>query len=157
HLVRVFAPLHRGTEAVGCIDELCSELLAHALAVALARGLDQPADTEREAAIAADLDRHLVRGATDAARLDLDDRGRVAQRGLHDLDAGAAGRGLGPSEGLAQDALGQPALAVAHELGVEARGRAVDRRLGVLLLAGRPGSTRHLALPARGSRGFRAV
>src|SRR5215217_8578525 len=72
HLVRVFAPLHRGAQAVGCIDELCCELLAHALAAALARGLDQPANTEREAAIAADLDRDLVGGTTDAARLDLD-------------------------------------------------------------------------------------
>ena len=74
HLVGVLAPLDGGAEAVHGVDELDGELLAHGLAAALAGGLDQPAHAERHAAIAADLDRDLVGGATDAARLDLDDR-----------------------------------------------------------------------------------
>ena len=131
------------------VHELGRELLAHALAAALAGGLDEPAHAERQAAIAADLDRDLVGGATDAARLDLDDRGRVAQRGLHDLEAGPARGRLGAGERLAQDALGEAALAVAHELGVEADGGAVDGRLLVLGLAGDPGAARHLALSRR--------
>ena len=57
HLVGVFAPLDRGAEAIHGIDELGGELLTHALAAALARGLDEPADAEAHAAVAADLDR----------------------------------------------------------------------------------------------------
>src|SRR4051794_17886670 len=60
HLVRVFSALDRRAEAVHRVDELGGQLLAHALATPLAGGLDEPAHTEREAAIAADLDRHLV-------------------------------------------------------------------------------------------------
>src|SRR5438046_3082169 len=78
HLVGVLAPLDRRAEAVHRVDELGRELLGHALAAALAGGLDEPTHAEREPAIAADLHRDLVRGATDATRLDLDDRGRVA-------------------------------------------------------------------------------
>src|SRR5512132_3974776 len=90
HLVGVLAPLDRGAQAVRCVHELGGELLAHALPAALAGGLDEPAHAERQPAVAADLDRDLVRRATDAAGLDLDDRGRVAQRRLHDLEARAA-------------------------------------------------------------------
>ena len=86
------------------------------LAAALAGGLDQPADAQPHAAIAADLDRHLVRGATDAARLDLDDRGRVAQRSVEHLEAGPARGSLSAGQRLAQDALGQALLAVHHQL-----------------------------------------
>src|SRR5215210_5211744 len=90
HLVGVLAALDGGAEAVGGIDELRSELLAHALAAALPGGLDEPAHAERQPAIAPDLDRNLVGRATDAARLDLDDRRGVAQGRLHDLDSGPA-------------------------------------------------------------------
>src|SRR5690242_12931415 len=82
HLVRVLAALDRGAQPVHRVDELGGELLAHALAAALASRLDEPADAERQPAIAPDLDRDLVGRATDAARLDLDDRGGIAQRGL---------------------------------------------------------------------------
>src|SRR3954464_1180801 len=85
HLVRVLATLDRRAQTVHRVDELGRQLLAHALAVALARGLDEPAHAERQPAIAPDLDRDLVGRATDAARLDLDDRGGVAKRGLEDL------------------------------------------------------------------------
>src|SRR6478735_3220720 len=147
HLVRVFASLHRRAEAVHGIDELGRELLTHALAVALARRLDEPADTERHAAIAPDLDRDLIRGATDSARLDFDDGGGVAHRRLEDLEAGARGLGLGPGERLAQDALGEVLLAALHELGREAGRRAVGRDRLVLALARDRGATRHLTGP----------
>src|SRR5690242_872538 len=88
HLVRVLAPLDGGTQTIHRVHELEGELLAHRLAAAPARGLDQPADAQRHAPVAADLHRHLVGGATDAARLDLDERRGVAQRGLEHLEAG---------------------------------------------------------------------
>src|SRR5262245_22129014 len=120
HLVGVLAPLDRGAEAVHRVDELGRELLGHALAGPLAGSLDEPAHAEREAAVAADLDGHLVGCATHAAGLHLDDRRGVAQRRLHDLEARALRLELGAGERLAQDSLCQPALAVAHELGVKA-------------------------------------
>src|SRR5207342_2888368 len=80
HLVRVFTSLDRRAEAVHGIDELGGKLLAHALAVALASRLDEPADAERHATVAPDLDRDLIRRATDAAGLDFDDGGGVAHR-----------------------------------------------------------------------------
>ena len=105
HLVGVLATLDRRAEAVHGIDEFGGKFLRHALAVPLAGRLDEPADAERHAAIAPDLDRDLVRGATDAARLDLDDGCCVAHGRLKDLDAGPASLGLGASQGLSQDAL----------------------------------------------------
>src|SRR5687768_11681808 len=150
HLVGVLAPLDGGAQAVHGIDELGRELLAHALAAAFAGGLDEPAHAERQPAIASDLDRHLVGGAADAAGLDLDDRRGVAERGLHDLEARALGLELRTGQRLAQDALGQSALAVAHELRVEAHGRAVGRRLLVLGLPGDPGSAGHQRAPVEG-------
>src|SRR5438093_10927118 len=125
HLVCVFASLDRGAEAVHGVDELRSELLAHALAAPLAGGLDEPPNAEREASVAADLDRHLVGRAADAARLDLDDRGGVAEGRLEDLDARTARGGLGAGQGLAEDPVGQVARAAGHELRREARRRPV--------------------------------
>src|SRR4051794_20891551 len=85
HLVGVLAPLHGRAEAVHRVHELGGELLGHALATALAGRLDEPANAERKAPIPPDLDRDLIGRATDASRLHLDDRRRVAQRRLHDL------------------------------------------------------------------------
>src|SRR5256714_11017160 len=139
HLVRVLAPLDSRAKSIHRVDELCGELLAHALAAPLARRLDEPADAQRQAAIAADLDRHLVGRATDAPRLDLDDRRRVAERGLEDLDARPPRRSLGAGECLAQDALREIPLAVRHQLRGEARRLAVG---GHGLAFGLPGDGR---------------
>src|SRR5690242_5924080 len=106
HLVRVLAALDGSAEAVHRVDELGRELLAHRLAAPLARRLDEPADAERQPAVAADLDRHLVGRATDAAGLDLDDRRRVPERRLEDLEARSMRLGLGPGERLAEDPVG---------------------------------------------------
>src|SRR5258705_6427047 len=103
HLVRVFTALDSSAEAVHGVDQLLGELVAHALAIPLASRLDEPADAEREAAVAPDLDRDLVGRATDAAGLDLDDRGCVAERRLEDLEARAVRLGLRAGEGLAQE------------------------------------------------------
>src|SRR5256712_3188562 len=127
HLVRVFASLDRRADAVHGVDELGRELLAHALAVPLAGRLDEPADSERHSSLAADLDRDLVGRPTDAPRLHLDDRGRVAECGLEDLETRPVRVRLGAGEGLAKDPIGQVALAVGHQLGGEPGGRPVDR------------------------------
>src|SRR5262245_34141219 len=131
HLVGVLASLHRRAEAVHRVDELGGELLAHALAAALAGGLDEPAHAERQPAIAPDLHRDLVGRATDAPRLHLDDRGRVAQRRLEHLEARALGLEFGARQRLAQDPVGQRPLPIAHQLRAEAIGDAV--RLGLVL------------------------
>ena len=151
HLVGVLAPLHRRAEAVHGIDELRGELLAHALAVALAGGLDEPAHAERQPAIAPDLDRDLVGGATDAPGLDLDDRGGVAQRGLQDLEPRPLGLELGAGQRLAQDAVRQRLLPVPHQLGAEAVRDAVGLDL-VLRLAGDRLTARHPTSSSRAPR-----
>src|SRR4051812_40451558 len=103
HLVGVFAALDGSAEAVHRVDQLLGELVAHALAVPLAGRLDEPADAEREAPVATDLDRDLIGRAADTAGLDLDDRGRVPERRLEDLETRPVGRRLGPGEGLPED------------------------------------------------------
>src|SRR4029079_2948430 len=92
HLVGVLASLDRRAEAIHGIDELGRELLAHALAAALAVRVDEPADTERHAALAPDLHRDLIRCATDAARLDLDEPRRGAEGRPLERRPGAARR-----------------------------------------------------------------
>src|SRR5215213_241650 len=87
HLVRVFAALHSGTETVHSVHELVGELLAHRLALTLAGCLDEPANAERHAPIATNLDRDLVSRPTNAARLDLDDGRRVAQGSIEHFES----------------------------------------------------------------------
>src|SRR5262245_9661765 len=147
HLVGVLASLDRRAEAVHGIDELGRELLAHALAAALAGRLDEPADAERHAALAPDLHRDLIRGAADAARLDLDDRRRVAERRLEDFETGSIRLGLGPGQRGPEDPVGQVPLAVRHQLRGEARGRPVRRDRLVLEHPGGAGTTRHQRAP----------
>src|SRR5258708_33076939 len=67
HLVGVFALLHGIAAAIEGIHQLGRELLGHAVARAVARGLDDPANGERLTSLRTDLDRHLVGGAADAA------------------------------------------------------------------------------------------
>src|SRR5215212_1958678 len=147
HLVRVLAPLHGGAETVHRVDQLLRELVAHAFAIPLPRGLDEPPDAEREPAVAADLDGDLVRCAADAPRLDLDDRRRVSERRLEDLEARPVGLRLGTGERLTEDPIGEVPLAVGHELCGEASGRPV-RGFGVVLRHPRDRlATRHQRAP----------
>src|SRR5687767_14692360 len=125
HPMRVLAALHRGTEAVAGVDQLRGELVRHALAVPPAGRLDEPAHAEADPAVSADLDRDLVGRATDALRLDLDERHGVAQGGLEHLDAGTARLALAAREGILQDAVRQLPLAAVHELVRELIERAV--------------------------------
>src|SRR3954462_9882267 len=72
HLVGVLAPLHGGTEAVACVEQLVHQPLGHGLLATLAGVGDQPAQRQGGAATRAHLDRHLVGGATDAAATHLE-------------------------------------------------------------------------------------
>src|SRR3954454_23192170 len=72
HLVGVLALLHRGTEAVGGVEDLVHQALRHGLLAAVLGVAAQPAQRERRAARALDLDRDLVGRTADAAGLDLD-------------------------------------------------------------------------------------
>src|SRR6187200_1235341 len=147
HLVGVLASLDRGAEAIHGIDELGRELLTHALAAALAGRLDEPADAERHAALAPDLDRDLIRRAASAARLDFDDRRGIAQRRLEDLEPGSIRLGFGAGQGGPQDPIGEVALAVRHELRGEASRGPVRRHGLVLEHPGSARATRHQRAP----------
>src|SRR4029079_15318111 len=74
---------------------------------------------ERATTVRADLDRHLVRRATGAARLDLDERRGVLQREVEDLVARLARGRLGERERAIEDPLGGRALPALHQLVVE--------------------------------------
>src|SRR3954469_6145689 len=67
HLVGVLAPLHGGTEAVACVEQLVHQPLGHGLLATLAGVGDQPAQRQGGAATRANLDRHPGGGTTDAA------------------------------------------------------------------------------------------
>src|SRR6266568_1918955 len=82
HLVGVLTTLDAGAEAVAGVEDLVHEALGHRLLATLLRVADQPAQRERGAARRLDLDRHLVRVATDAAALDLEGRLHVVERAL---------------------------------------------------------------------------
>src|SRR5215475_1947082 len=69
HAMRVFALLHRLAALVRGVDDLVGELLEHALAAAATRVLFDPAHGERRGALGPHLDRDLIGGAADAARL----------------------------------------------------------------------------------------
>src|SRR3954465_12526944 len=60
HLVGVLATLHRGTEAVGGVEDLVHEPVGHGLLATLRGVPDQPAQRQGRAPGALDLDRDLV-------------------------------------------------------------------------------------------------
>src|SRR6185436_19114124 len=159
HLVRLFYATDRAACVVHRIHELAGETVGHRFARTLARRLDEPAHRERRATVRSDLDWDLIGRATDAARLYLDERHRVLQRELEDLDARLARGRLGLREGAVDDPFSGRALAALHEVVVELR------KQNVAVLAVRNGlaflwscSSWHLGrLPLLGVRVLRAV
>jgi hypothetical protein len=87
-----------------------------------ARGGDQPADGQRLGALGADLDRHLVGRAADAAaeRTSML-RLHIVQRIVEQLHRIGLGLGLDRVERAVDDALGDGLLAVEHEVVHELR------------------------------------
>src|SRR3954466_5866224 len=116
HLVRVLALLHSGTEAVGGVEDLVHQALVHGLLATVGRIPDQPAQRERGAARALDLDRDLVGRAADATGLDLDRRLHVVERTLQRDDRVGAGLLAAALERGVDDALSNLLLAVLEDL-----------------------------------------
>jgi hypothetical protein len=82
HLVHVLAPLHRGACPVGGVHDLGDEAFGHGILAARPTEVDQPAHGQGGAALRLHLDRHLIRGATDAPRLHFEERTDVLDRSL---------------------------------------------------------------------------
>src|ERR1700704_2465884 len=71
HAMRVFPLLDRIAAIIGGVHQLRRQTIDHRLVVAAARGVDDPANGKRLAALRADLDRHLIGCAADPARANL--------------------------------------------------------------------------------------
>src|SRR5450756_1572848 len=91
HLVHVLATLHGRAQAVAGVEDLVHQPLGHRLLTTSPRVVDEPAQGERRLADRTDLDRDLVRRATDATRADLERRADVLERTLQDDDGVSAG------------------------------------------------------------------
>src|SRR6266851_636909 len=65
HPVGFLFALHRSTRVLGSVKQLERELLRHALPATLPSETDDPTTRQGEPALRADLDRNLVRRATD--------------------------------------------------------------------------------------------
>src|SRR6267143_793983 len=146
HAVRVFALLHGTAAQVGGVEQLVRQLLLHRLSVATRRRVaDDPPDAQRQPAVRVHLDRHLVVGAADAARLHFKARLDVVDRLLEDLQRIVAGLVLDDVEAPIEDALRRATLAVAHhaidELGHE---RALVNRIGRDVALRNFSSSRHI-------------
>src|SRR4051794_23361310 len=129
HAVHVVLALERPALLVGRVEDLADELVGHLLLTPLAGEQDEPADGEGASAAGGNLDRHLVVGAADAPRADLE-RGRDGLDCLlENLDRRAA-RLLAPTPARGvDDPFGGRLLAVEHDLVHELRDelRPVDR------------------------------
>src|SRR6266404_7901643 len=94
HAVHVFLLLDGRAAIVGGVQQLVGELVDHAL-LATAAGIgNQPADRKRGAPVSVDLDGHLVVGATDAPGLHFEQRLRILDRLLEQLQGFIAALGL---------------------------------------------------------------
>src|SRR5579862_730348 len=71
HLVGVLTALDAGAKAVAGVEQLVHQPLGHRLLTALPGVRDDPAQRQRGGPGGANLDRHLVGRATDAAAADL--------------------------------------------------------------------------------------
>src|SRR5215831_709045 len=85
HPVGLLFALHRTAGVLRSIKNLEGELLAHTLPAPLPRETHDPPAREGQPALRPDLDRHLIGGATDAPRLDLEKWRGVAKRKVEHL------------------------------------------------------------------------
>ena len=74
HPVGFFFALDRPARVLGRVKNLERELLRHTLPATLPGETHDPAARQRQPALRPDLDRHLVGGAADPPRLDLEQR-----------------------------------------------------------------------------------
>src|SRR5258705_9181099 len=121
HLVRVLALLHRATFVARRRQQFCGEALAKRVVGARLRITDEPTDRQGIATVGANLDRHLVVGASHASRLDLEDRLDVGHRLLEDRHGILPGLLLESLHRAVEVALGKRTLAASHHAVHEAR------------------------------------
>src|SRR5699024_812556 len=67
-LVHVLAASHRGAKAVGRVEDFVRETLGHRLLATHACEVNKPAQSKGGCATGTNLDRHLIRGTTNATR-----------------------------------------------------------------------------------------
>src|SRR6516165_1521021 len=115
HPVRIFTFLDGVPPVVRCVEQLGREPLRHRLFVALARGNNQPANTQCLAAVRAHLDRHLIGRAADAAGTHLDRGHDVVERLLEHGERILFGLAFDKVEGTVDDVLGDRFLALVHD------------------------------------------
>ncbi len=95
-------------------SKLARKLVDQRRLVARACGCNQPADGECLPALVPDFNRHLIRGATDAARADLDRRHDVVERLLEKIERVRLALLLHLFERAIDHAFGDRLLAVLH-------------------------------------------
>src|ERR1700730_29962 len=157
HPMGLFLPLHGRADTVAGVKELERELLCHRFPTSLPGETDQPATGEREAALGPDLDRDLVGGAADPARLDLELRRGVPDRQVEDLEGLLLGLPGGSRQRVVDDGLSDRALAGPHHYVHELRHRIrVVDGVGRDTTLVRTVATGHLSSLARGA-GFFAL
>src|SRR5262249_56392313 len=98
------------------VHQLVAEPFRHRLLTPLPGVADDPADCEGRRAPGPDLDGHLVGGAADAPRADLERGTDVLDRALEHRDGVAARLPLDVGEGVVDDLLGNAALAALEDL-----------------------------------------
>src|SRR6185312_15652060 len=86
HTVDIFLLLHRGSTAVGSIEEFGGQLLDHALFATSAAIGDEPADGERGAPLGKNFDGNLIVGTANAAGLHFEQRLAVLDSLLEELE-----------------------------------------------------------------------
>src|SRR5207248_3814836 len=113
--MRILPALDRGTAIVGGVEQLPREPLLHRVFRASARTRNQPANSQRLAAVVPHFDRHLIGGAADTARADLDGGSHIAER-VVEYPQGILPAALGDAiESPIDDALRDRLLALVHQ------------------------------------------
>src|ERR1700693_968816 len=115
HPVGFLFSLDRAASVLGGVKQLERELLRHALPAPLPSETDDPAARQRQPALRPDLDPHLVGRATDTPRLDLEQRGGVAQGQVEDLERLLFRLLAGAAERLIYNLLRSRPLPLAHD------------------------------------------
>src|SRR5579872_321328 len=113
--MRVLPFLDGDAAIVRGVEQLAREPLLHRIFRTPARRRNQPADCQGLAAVGADLDRHLIGGAADPARANLDGGPYTGQRLVEDPDRILAAALLNAVEGAVDNALGDRLLALVHQ------------------------------------------
>src|SRR5258708_1063629 len=146
HPVGFLFALDRATRVLGRVKQLERELLRHALPATQPSETDDPATSQRQAALRPDFNWDLVGRPAHAPGLDLEKRGCVAKRQAEPLEGLLLGLLARAAERVVHDLLGSRPLSTAHhnvdELGDRLR---LVNRIGRDYTLDRTAPTRHQA------------